>query len=151
MSGVSLREVEDADLDVFFANQQDPQSYAMAGFPPRNRDAFFEHWAKIRADPSTVNRTIVADGRVAGDIVSWEQDGQRALGYWVSRELWGQGVASRALALFLGVVTHRPLYAHVVVHNAGSIRVLEKCGFRRDGPPVMAPDGVEEWSYVLDT
>ena len=29
----------------------------------------------------------------------------------------------------LGEVTERPLYAHVVRSNVGSIRVLEKCGF----------------------
>ena len=27
-------------------------------------------------------------------------------------------------------MNERPLYAHVARHNAGSIRVLEKCGFR---------------------
>ena len=27
-------------------------------------------------------------------------------------------------------MTERPLHAHVAKHNAGSIRVLEKCGFR---------------------
>ena len=146
---VSLREVEDADLDVFYANQQDPQSYAMAGFPSRDREAFLAHWAKIRADPSVVSQTILADGRVAGDIGSWEQDGRRELGYWINRNLWGQGVATQAVALFLDLVPERPLHAHVVVHNTGSIRVLEKCGFRRDGPSVVAPDGVEEWTYVL--
>ena len=39
------------------------------------------------------------------------------------------GLATRALAAFLHLVTERPLHAHVAKHNVASIRVLEKCGF----------------------
>jgi len=50
-------------------------------------------------------------------------------------------------------VSIRPLYAHVVAHNVGSIRVLEKCGFRRDRvQEAKAPasdDGIEELIFVL--
>jgi hypothetical protein len=49
--------------------------------PLAARDEFAAHWAKIRADDSAVLRTIVADGAVAGYITSWEQDGQRLIGY----------------------------------------------------------------------
>jgi RimJ/RimL family protein N-acetyltransferase len=51
-------------------------------------------------------------------------------------------------------VSVRPLYAHVVAHNVGSIRVLEKAGFRRDrvqeakAPPPH--DGIEELVFVLE-
>ena len=66
---------------------------------------------------------------VAGNIGSWEQDGKRFVGYWVGREFWGKGVATRALQEFVGEVTKRPLHAWVAASNVGSIRVLEKCGF----------------------
>jgi RimJ/RimL family protein N-acetyltransferase len=150
---VSLRMVEDEDLGVFFDHQADPEAIEMAAFSARDRDQFAAHWAKIRADDTVVLRTIVADGTVAGNIGSWEQDGHRLLGYWVGREHWGRGVATEALAQFVGEVTARPLYAHVAVHNVGSIRVLEKCGFRRDlAQEAKAPtpdDGIEERIYML--
>lgn len=151
---VRLRAVEDQDLAVFFEHQADPEATAMAAFPARDRDHFTEHWAKIRADDTTIQRTIVADGAVAGNIGSWEQDGQHLLGYWIGREHWDRGVATAALEQFVGQVTARPLYAHVAVHNIGSIRVLEKCAFRRDRvQEAKAPapdDGVEELIFVLD-
>jgi RimJ/RimL family protein N-acetyltransferase/DNA-binding CsgD family transcriptional regulator len=129
---VRLRPVQDQDLGVFFDHQADPEAIEMAAFPARDKDQFAAHRAKVRADDTVVLRTIVADGTVAGNIASWEQDGQRLLGYWVGREHWGRGVATQALAQFVREVTARPLHAHVAVHNAGSIRVLEKCAFRRD-------------------
>ena len=69
------------------------------------------------------------DGAVAGNIVSWEHDGERDVGYWIGREHWGEGVATAALGAFLTSSRTRPLFAHVAAHNVGSIRVLEKCGF----------------------
>jgi RimJ/RimL family protein N-acetyltransferase len=151
---VCLRGVEDRDLDVFFDQQADPQAVEMAAFPARDRDQFAAHWAKLRADDTKVVRTVVADGLVAGNIGSWQQNGQQLLGYWVGREWWGRGVATQALALLVDEVLIRPLYAHVAVHNAGSIRVLDKCGFRRDRvQEAQAPapdDGIEELIFVLD-
>jgi RimJ/RimL family protein N-acetyltransferase len=91
---------------------------------------------------------------VAGNLGSWPDNGQQLLGYWIGREWWGRGVATQALALFVDEVPVRPLYAHVAVHNLGSIRVLEKCGFRRDRAQEAempgAEDGIEEFILVLD-
>ncbi|MFB9364253.1 GNAT family N-acetyltransferase [Actinoplanes nipponensis] len=151
---VRLRRVEDRDIDVFFGHQADPVAAEMAAFPSRDAAQFAAHWTRIRADDTTVLRTIVADGRVAGNIGSWGQDGQRLLGYWIGREHWGRGIATRALARFLAEEEPvRPVYAHVAVHNAGSMRVLEKAGFRRDRETEehMPPpdDGVPEFVFVL--
>jgi RimJ/RimL family protein N-acetyltransferase len=151
---VRLRSVEDRDLDVFFDHQMDPKAVEMAAFPARDKNQFAAHWAKIRADDTVVVRTIVADGMVAGNIGSWQDNGQRLLGYWVGREYWGRGVATQALARFVEEVSTRPLYAHVAVHNVGSIRVLDKCGFRRDRvQEAKAPapdDGIDEFVFVLN-
>ena len=151
---VCLRRVEDRDLDVFFDHQADPKAVEMAAFPARDKEQFAAHWARTRADDTGVMRSIVADGMVAGNIVSWQENGQRLLGYWVGREYWGRGVATQALARFVDEVSTRPLYAHVAVHNVGSIRVLDKCRFRRDRvQEAKAPapdDGIEEFIFVLN-
>ena len=59
--------------------------------------------------------------------------GQRDVTYWIGREHWGAGLATQALQLFLGEDSTRPIHARVATDNAGSIRVLEKCGFRMTG------------------
>ena len=127
-----LRDVRDEDLDVLFAYWRDPESNRMAAFTaadPSDRAAFDARWARLRADPDVTNRTIVVDGEVVGTIGSWTQDGRRKVTYWLGREHWGKGIATRALAAFLAIETARPLHAAAAADNAGSIRVLEKCGF----------------------
>lgn len=155
-SEVYIRDVEDGDLELFFEHQRDPESTEMAAFPARDRDRFLAHWAKIRADETVSTQTIVVDGHVAGNVGSWDQSGMRAVGYWIDRAYWGRGVATRALARFLGQVKERPLYAWVAAHNVGSIRVLQKCGFTQIAaedarPSTDDPDDVEEVMFVLDS
>lgn len=133
---VSLRPVEDADLDAIFEQMKDPESVRMAAFTaddPSDRQAFSAHMSRIRSDPSVVNRVIEVDGKFAGTIASFKVDGQTEVTYWVDRALWGKGVASAALQDLLAMVTERPVRARAASDNAGSLRVLEKCGFRRVG------------------
>jgi RimJ/RimL family protein N-acetyltransferase len=105
----------------------------MAAFPSRERDAFMTHWDRILTNPSVISRTVLLDDAVAGNIAAFDYEGRREVGYWIGREWWGRGVATRALVEFLAVETSRPIYAGVALNNAGSIRVLEKCGFARCG------------------
>jgi RimJ/RimL family protein N-acetyltransferase len=137
---VTLRAVRDDDLPIFFEHQADPEANRMAHFPARDRDAFMAHWAKIPDEASNWVRTVEVEGVVAGNVVSWVHDGERDVGYWIGREHWGKGVATAALASSLTLLEERPLFAHVVEHNLGSIRVLEKGGFVRSGR-VALPDG----------
>jgi RimJ/RimL family protein N-acetyltransferase len=141
---VRLRAVTEDDLPVFYEHQRDPIAYRMAAFSPRERDAFMAHWGSILRDASSVNRTIELDGTVAGYVVLFGFEGRREVGYWVGREFWGRGVATRGLAAFLDEVSERPIYAGVVDTNVASIRVLEKCGFT-----VAEPDAGEHPDEVL--
>ena len=127
---MSLRNVVDEDLPIFFEHQRDEVAARMAAFPSREREAFLKHWRTNVLRPEHVTRTIVVGDVVAGYVGSWDQDGKRLVAYWIGREHWGKGIATQALAEFLGHGPIRPLHAWVAVHNVGSIRVLEKCGFR---------------------
>jgi len=128
-----LREIEDRDLGVLFEHWTNPDAIRMAAFtsPDQNdRAAFERRWARLRSDVSTTNRVVEIDGRVVGHIASFDLEGRREVTYWIGREDWGRGIATRALQEFLQLEASRPLYAGAASDNAASIRVLTKCGFR---------------------
>ncbi len=105
----------------------------MAVANPRDEPSFYAHWAKILADPTLVAKAIILEGGVVGVVNCFKLDGEDAVGYWVAREHWGRGIATRALALLLEQVSIRPLHARVARSNVASLRVLEHCGFRVTG------------------
>ena len=146
---ISLREVTDADVEIFYEYQRDPIAVVMAAVPSRVKEAHLQHWASLQADETNITRTILFGDNVAGSIGSWLQDKKRFIGYWIGREHWGKGVATRALTHFVDLLGERPLFAHVARHNVGSIRVLEKCGFEAQSEET-GKDGVVELLMRLD-
>jgi RimJ/RimL family protein N-acetyltransferase len=127
-----LREVVDDDLAIFFEQQEDPEANYMAAFTAKNpadREAFTAHWNRILADATVIIKTIVFDRQVVGYVLSYEESGQPEVSYWLGKDYWGKGLATRALSDFLAHGNQtRPIYARVAKDNLGSRRVLEKCG-----------------------
>ncbi|MFI2762474.1 GNAT family N-acetyltransferase [Streptomyces echinatus] len=128
---IALRAVRDSDLPEFHRQMTDPEAARMAAFGPADLGgpgAFRDYWKRLR-DTSHVLRTVVADGTVAGTAAVYGVAGEREVTYWIDRAYWGRGVATAALRALLAEVPERPLYARAAADNAGSLRVLEKCGF----------------------
>ena len=129
---VVLREVHDSDLPVFFRQMNDPEALRMAAFTPKDpadRDTFDAHWKRIRASEDVL-RTVLVDGDVVGSAAVYGEPGEREVTYWIDRAHWGRGIATAALRELVAEVPERPLYARAAADNAGSLRVLQKCGFR---------------------
>ncbi|MHC5902838.1 GNAT family N-acetyltransferase [Streptomyces sp. S6] len=132
---IALRPVHGSDLPVFFRHMSDPESLHMAAFTaedPNDRDAFDAHWKRNLASDA-VHRTVLVDGDVVGHVTVYGDPGEREVTYWIDRYFWGRGIATAALRALLAEVAERPLHARVALDNAGSRRVLEKCGFRETG------------------
>jgi RimJ/RimL family protein N-acetyltransferase len=127
--GVRLRSVGRDDLPRMYEMQLDPESNRLAVTIPRSAEAFDAHWADALPDPSVSAKAILLDEEMVGYVCCFRRDGQANVGYWVSRNHWGMGIASRALELLLLEVATRPLYAYVATSNGASLRVLQKCGF----------------------
>jgi RimJ/RimL family protein N-acetyltransferase len=109
---VSLRPLEDRDLDTIYQQVTDPESVRMAAFTAEDqtdRGAFLNRMSRLRADTSVSYRVIDVDGAIAGTIASFRIDNRPEVTYWVDR------------------------YARAASDNVGSLRVLEKAGFRRVG------------------
>lgn len=131
---VTLRVIEPADLEIFHAQQLDPEANRMAAFVnPRDQAAFIAHWEKILQSAQNTNRAIVADGQVAGYVACYPNEGALEVTYWLGREFWGRGVATRALEHLLRLVVARPILGRVATDNLGSLKVLQKCGFKITG------------------
>jgi RimJ/RimL family protein N-acetyltransferase len=139
--------MEDRDLGVLFEHSSDRDAIRMAAFTSSEADdrtSFERRWARLRSDGSTTNRVVEIDGRVVGHIASFDLEGHREVTYWIGREDWGRGFATRALQEFLQLEATRPLYARAASDNAASIRVLTKCGFPYRGRGARVPHGRNE-------
>jgi RimJ/RimL family protein N-acetyltransferase len=149
-----IRDVTEADIPIFFEHQRDPESMDMAKMPARDEEAFTAHWQKILANDALTAKTVLFEGEVAGNVVAFDRGGKRLVGYWIGREHWGKGLASKGLAELLTEETMRPLYAYVATSNVGSMRVLEKCGFtlvsRETEFDEVLHEEIEEALYVLE-
>jgi hypothetical protein len=90
--------------------------------------------ASATAGPGGAGATAAAGGSSA-------TAGPVELGYRLRPDAWGQGFATEGAAALLDDALNRPdvtrVYAHVLLSNVGSIRVIEKIGMTYAGP----------WSY----
>lgn len=131
---ISLRRTTAADVPLLHAFELDRASNELAGTKPRDWSTFLTRWEEILADDDgratgVTPRVIVADGAVVGAVNISPSEGSDSIGYWIAREHWGRGIATRAVALMLREFQRRPLFATAAGHNQPSIRVLEKNGF----------------------
>ena len=95
---VTLREVTEEDLPIFFEHQMDAEATRMAAFPSRDRDAFMAHWARIMSSETNetgILNTILADDTVAGNVVYWEGRGSRTSPTGLARHIGGRGLLVR--------------------------------------------------------
>lgn len=83
---------------------------------------------------------IEVEGRISGAIGAVPKEDvyrlNAEIGYWLAESYWGRGVMTRVIPVFTGFVFRQfaveKLYAEVLSKNPASMRVLEKCGFRKE-------------------
>ncbi|WP_149277290.1 GNAT family N-acetyltransferase [Pareuzebyella sediminis] len=107
-------------------------------YTEKNAQEFFEHQAQSDTEVVFV---IDYEGEFCGlcGLIRQKDIYRKSaeIGYWVGEPYWGQGLATKAISLLvshafeqLGLVR---VYAGVFEYNLGSMRVLEKNGFLREG------------------
>lgn len=127
---LQLREIASSDLATLFRFESDEEANRMAAMRPRSRAEFDSHWNSVLEDPGIAVKAIVVGDELVGKISCFRADGIDFVGYWIGRQFWGMGIATRATSVFLDQVSIRPLHARVAISNPASIRVLTKNGFR---------------------
>jgi RimJ/RimL family protein N-acetyltransferase len=91
--------------------------------------------------PEPTHWAIEVDGQAVGGIGVIFGEGVFArsgrFGYWLGEAYWGRGIMTQAVAIVAPYVMSRfrlvRLDAPVFAWNPASMRVLEKCGFVKEG------------------
>lgn len=128
---IELRDSVEGDYPILFEFMRDGTSATMAAFGTRDADAsqFAARW-KASVTDGAARKAVVEGGAVVGFVATFLLEGKPQVTYWIARSRWGRGIATAALQELLKRVAARPLYASAAADNLGSLRVLEKCGFR---------------------
>ena len=147
--GYYISEFADSDRDTIVANLQDRSVYEWTLQIPHPYTAVHaDEWLatlrqKKEADGQVTNWAIRnAQGTQIGGIgfhpAPAGQTHAAELGYWITKAFWGRGIMTAAVnAISLhafaqpGIVR---ITAGIFAGNAGSARVLEKCGFHIEAP-----------------
>lgn len=127
---------------VRYANNRNVWRNLTDAFPHPYTDADVDRWlAFIASQPEPTHWTIDVDGEAIGGIGVSLRDGMLAhtaeFGYWIGEPFWGRGIGSAAAAAVSAYAFERfalrRLEAMVFAWNPVSMRILEKCGFEREG------------------
>ena len=136
---LDIRQIEEADLDALVE---------LDGFAVVREaiDPFAEHipddpGARREYERRLVGRTdfVAAVQRASGAVLGWfqleddaDRPGELELGYRLRPDAWGQGYATEGAAALLADALATPgvhrVYAHALLSNPGSLRVLQKIG-----------------------
>ena len=154
---VTLKVTEPADLEQLFLFQLDAEACYLAAFMAKDhadKEAYLAKHTPFLSDPAKTTRTILVNGIIAGSVSKFVMQGDAEITYWMDKQYWGQGIATKALTEFLKIETTRPIYGRVAFDNIGSQRVLEKCGFVKIGTDRGFANArqaeIEEYIFILD-
>jgi ribosomal-protein-alanine N-acetyltransferase len=125
-----------------YADNENVSRYLADRFPYPYTLQDAKNWLNyvVAAQP-LVNFTIDIAGESAGGIGVELKAGERRktahLGYWLGEPFWGQGIVAEATNLITDYIFENfdiVRIETVVYHpNTASMRVLEKCGFIKEG------------------
>ena len=156
-SEIKLRKTEVDDLELLFEFQLDKEAINLAAFTPKDptdKSAYLSKYTKLLSDPTVNNQTIIIDNIIVGSIAKFEIDGQAEVTYWIDKNFWGKGIATKALEYLLTIENIRPILGRVAFDNYSSQKVLEKCGFVKIGKDKGFANArqteIEEFIYRLD-
>ncbi|AXF22565.1 N-acetyltransferase [Burkholderia pyrrocinia] len=142
--GLSLRQLERADLDAWYAYLSNPDVVRHTSWNLRSRDDLLPLFDSIESgNPDSIHRLAIIDdtsGALVGTIglhtVS-TSNRSAEIAYDLAPSHWGRGIASALCAAVTAWAFadggFMRIQGVVLTTNAGSARVLQKCGFHYEG------------------
>ncbi len=129
---LELRPTIESDLDRLFSFHIEAEAHFMAAFTekdPKNKSKYMKKWRNLMASETVNIQSILLQGEIIGSVMAYEMDKVTHISYWIGKDYWGKGIATKATSLFLSSFPKRPIYGHAAADNIGSRKVLERCGF----------------------
>ncbi len=133
---------DDAGALAQHANNPAVWRHMSDAFPHPYTLAIAQHWvSRGHIDFGGDNWAIAYQGAAVGGCgIHWGSGALRCnaeIGYWLAQAHWGQGMGSRVARLLAHLAFQRAditrVFAPVHADNPTSMRVLQKCGFEREG------------------
>jgi ribosomal-protein-alanine N-acetyltransferase len=127
---------------VRFANNRNVWRNLTHAFPHPYTDADADGWFSFLAQmPEPTSWAIEIDGLAVGAVGVTLKEGiylkSAEFGYWLGEPYWGHGIMTEAVKAVSSYAMRRfgliRLESPVFEWNPASMRVLEKCGFVREG------------------
>ena len=154
--------LDDAESLQKHADNPNVYSFLLDRFPHPYTMEAANNWINFmqHQDP-VINFAIAVDDKVVGGIGLEMRDDVYSkaplIGYWLSETLWGRGIMPQAVKLLVDYAFANldivRIQAGVLSNNPKSMRVLEKCGFVKEGVlrKGIIKNGVilDEWIYGL--
>jgi len=141
-----LREQQDKDVENFFRYYTDPEvnKYILTEVPQTLEDARRElyYWRNVFYNNDGIYFAIASkhDDQMIGSIGFSGQNNYHSrmeLSYDMAKEFWRKGIMSKAIDALLeygfATMNMNRIEAVSSIYNEGSIRLLEKCGFKYEG------------------
>jgi len=144
---VSIRPLRFSDAPYLYENVKDKEivTWTVSIPHPYPKDGALKFVRKVRyniekkkayAFGIVLKETGTVIGVVELMALDW-RDKNAEIGYWLGRKYWAEGLMTEAVRLILefgfgNLKLHR-IYAKLFKENTGSVRVLEKCGFKLEG------------------
>lgn len=126
--------------EVFVRLANIPEINQRVNKPPLYTNTHFsEKLSRMQQAKASFTWMIERDGVLMGVVNSASGRDPRVFqgGYWVDPAYWGEGIAPAALTLVKDYLLEEcgaeRIQAVVEPDNAASMRVLEKCGYQREG------------------
>ena len=154
---VSLGQRTEETVAIYFAKAQQPAIKEMLPQKAQSlEEALSDYRETLLPSSTSYGRTVWADHRYVGDVwcycIDLNEEPNAMLSYCIFEDvLWNQGIATRAVALFLEEIrqrfTLRTVGAFTYSDNHASIKVLEKNGF--SAVEEFSEDGRKSGYYQL--
>ena len=141
LSNCVVRLMQSSDAAALARHGNNPNIAVNTSLPsPMTLDAA-QQWIKTRLEQSSrLFCAIEVDGVIGAISLIFQPEPKRhsaEIGLWLAEEYWNKGIATEAVrALTEYGFTEQGLtriFAHVFEWNLASMRVLEKCGYKREG------------------